>query len=139
MRFDDADNDIEALRLESARRRQHGVGFADARRFVLVDVEDNDVFYWLQSVDDPSLAFLCAVPWAFFPDYSPVVPDDDQESLELETAEDAMVLTILTVHREAKQITANLLGPLVVNQNTRIGRQVVLLGDDYSVQEPLSA
>lgn len=114
-------------------------GFTDAHRFVLVEVEGNEVFYWLQSVDDPSLAFLCAVPWSFFPDYEPLVPDDDQASLELEQAEDAMVLTILTVNREINEITANLLGPLVVNQKTRVGRQVVLIGDDYPVQALLSA
>jgi flagellar assembly factor FliW len=114
-------------------------GFAEAHRFVLVDVADNEWFFWLQSADDPSLAFLCANPWPFFPDYAPVVPDDDQSALELETAEDAMVLTIVTVHREEESITANLLGPVVVNQRTRVGRQVVLFGDEYPVQAPLVA
>ena len=114
-------------------------GFADAHRFVLVDVKDNDVYFWLQSVDDPSLAFLCANPWPFYPDYAPEVPDDDQTALELESAEDAMVLCILTVHREENRITANLLGPIVVNQRTRVGRQVVLFGDQYPVQAPLVA
>lgn len=114
-------------------------GFAEAHRFVLVDVSDDDTFYWLQSVDQPSLAFLCAVPWGFFPDYEPLVPDDDQEALELTDAGDAMVLSILTVHREDRRITANLLGPVVVNQKTRVGRQVVLRDDDLSVQAELSA
>ena len=114
-------------------------GFAEAHGFVLVDVTDNEEFYWLQSADDPSLAFLCANPWPFYPDYAPEVPDDDQSALELDTAEDAMVLTILTVHREENLVTANLLGPVVVNQRTRMGRQVVLFGDEYPVQAPLVA
>ena len=114
-------------------------GFADAHRFILVDVPDNEWFFWLQSADDPTLAFLCANPWPFFPDYAPVVPDDDQAALELETAEDAMVLTIVTVHREDSTITANLLGPVVVNQRTRVGRQVVLFSDEYPVQAPFAA
>ena len=114
-------------------------GFAEAHGFVLVDVKDNETFYWLQSTEDPALAFLCAIPWPFFPDYAPEVPDDDQTALELETAEDAMVLTILTVHREQNSITANLLGPVVVNQRTRVGRQVVLFSDEYPVQAPLVA
>lgn len=114
-------------------------GFADARSFTLVDGRDEGVFYWLQSLEDPALAFLCAVPWAFFPDYAPELSDDDQEALGLESEGDAMVLNILSVHREEQTITANLLGPIVVNQHTRRGRQVVLAGDDYSVQAPLSA
>ena len=114
-------------------------GFADARQFTLVDGRDEGVLYWLQSMEDPALAFLCAVPWVFFPDYAPELSDDDQEALGLEKADDAMVLSILSVHREQQSITANLLGPIVVNQLTRQGRQVVLTGDDYPVQAQLSA
>lgn len=112
-------------------------GFPDSHQYVLVDISNDDTFYWLQSVDDPALAFLCAVPWPFFPDYAPEVSDDDQSALALDKAEDAMVLCILTVQREERAITANLLGPVVVNQNTRVGRQVVLMGDEYPVQAPL--
>lgn len=114
-------------------------GFPEARRFVLVEVPDSEVYFWLQSADDPSLAFLCAIPWPFFPDYAPVVPDDDQEALDLTREEDAMVLCMLTVHREEKTITANLLGPVVVNMESRVGRQVVLHSDDYPVQAPLAS
>jgi flagellar assembly factor FliW len=114
-------------------------GFAEAHRFVLVEVPDSDVYFWLQSVDDPALAFLCAIPWGFFPDYAPEVPDEDQEALALTREEDAMVLCMLTVHREEQSITANLLGPVVVNMQTRVGRQVVLYSDEYPVQAPLAS
>lgn len=114
-------------------------GFPDARRFALVDGRDTGVFYWLQSVDDAALAFLCAVPWAFFPDYALDLSDDEEAALELASADQAMVLSILTVHREEQRITANLLGPVVVNQVTRTGRQVVLAGADDLLQVPLPA
>ena len=35
-------------------------------------------------------------------------------------------------------ITANLLGPIVVNTRTRVARQVVLAGNDWTTKEPLS-
>lgn len=114
-------------------------GFPGSHGFVLVEVPDSEVYFWLQSVEDPALAFLCAIPWEFFPDYAPEVPDDDQEMLDLTSEEDAMVLCLLTVHREEETITANLLGPLVINQVTRVGRQVVLYGDEYPVQAPLAS
>ena len=114
-------------------------GFREARRFVMVEVPENDVFFWLQSLDDPSLAFLCTVPWPFFPDYEPELPETDQEALELTEASDAMVLCLLTVRREEQEVTANLLGPLVVNQRTRTGRQVVLADSTWPLRAPLSA
>ena len=114
-------------------------GFPEAYTFVLVNVPDSDVYFWIQSLDDPALAFLCAIPWEFFPDYAPEVPDDEQEMLGLTSEDDAMVLCLLTVQREDETITANLLGPLVINQQTRLGRQVVLYGDEYPVQAPLAS
>lgn len=115
-------------------------GFPDDRRFALVDARDgDDVFYWLQSLDDPAVAFLAAVPWLFFPDYEPELPEADQALLGLERAADALVLCLLTVHRDQQTITANLLGPVIVNQQTRHGRQVVLAESRWPVQAPLAA
>ena len=114
-------------------------GFPGATKFALIDVHGNEAFLWLQSLEDPSLAFLSTVPWPFFPDYEPEVPDSEQQLLELTDASDAMVLCLLTIRREEGEVTANLLGPLVVNQRTRIGRQVVLADSDYPLRAPLVA
>ena len=114
-------------------------GFPAAKQFTLVEVEGNEAFLWLQSIDDPALAFLTTVPWPFFPDYEPELPDLDQELLALEDAGDALVLCLLTVRRDAREVTANLLGPLVVNQRTRTGRQVVLAESGLPVRAPLVA
>lgn len=115
------------------------LGFQGAQRFAMVEGDDNGTYYWLQSVDDPSLAFLSVVPWAFFPDYAIELGDTDEQSLGLTSAADALVLCLLTVHRESGQITANLLGPLVVNASSRVGRQLVLADSGYPVKAPLVA
>lgn len=114
-------------------------GFPDAHQFALIDVADNDVVYWLQCLDDPGLAFMAAVPWPFFPDYEPEIDDDSQAALGLTDAADAMVLCLLTVHREQQQVTANLLGPVVVNHHTRIGAQIVLDDSELTTDAPLAA
>jgi len=114
-------------------------GFPNARRFTMVEVPESDAFFWLQSLDDPSLAFLAAVPWPFFPNYEPELSEPDQEALELTAAGDALVLCLLTVHREERNVTANLLGPVIVNERTRVGRQVVLAESSWPVRAPLQA
>ena len=113
------------------------LGFPDARRFALVDAGDDGTYFWLQSLDDPRLAFLSAVPWAFFPDYEPELSNTDQEDLGIDDPSHALVLCLLTFTDEA--VTANLLGPLVVNGVTRAGRQIVLGDSDYSARVPLAA
>lgn len=115
------------------------LGFPGSRRYALIDSHDSGIYYWLQSVDDPALAFLSVVPWPFFPDYEPELAPGEQDALGLESADDAIVLCLLTVHREQDRITANLLGPLVVNTRSRTGRQVVLAESGYPVRAPLTA
>jgi flagellar assembly factor FliW len=128
----------------------HGLlGFDHMRRFALVDTHDSGLYYWLQSLDDPGLAFLTAVPWPFFPDYEFELPDADRDALGLvepadSSAGDAptMVLCLLTIDHGAddqRDITANLLGPLVINSATRVGRQVVLVDGDFTTRAPLLA
>ena len=128
----------------------HGLlGFDDMRRFALVDTHNSGLYFWLQSLDDPGLAFLTAVPWPFFPEYEFELPDADRDALGLvEPAHDSdddaptMVLCLLTVDHgvdDQRDITANLLGPLVINTASRVGRQVVLVDGDFTTRAPLLA
>jgi flagellar assembly factor FliW len=113
------------------------LGFPEARRFALVDAGDDGTYFWLQSLDDPQLAFLAAVPWAFFPDYEPELSLSDQEALGIADPSEVLVFCLLTITDEA--VTANLLGPLVVNATSRHGRQIVLDDSNYSARVPLAA
>ena len=105
------------------------MGFAMVTRAIAVPVNDDGLFWWLQAVDDPALAFLAVVPWAFFADYEPVLPADVQERLGLDEVDDALVYCLVTIHDDPRRFTANLLGPVVVNRRRRLGRQVVLDAD----------
>ncbi len=118
------------------------MGVPGSERVVLVEIEDDDHYFWLQSADEPDLAFLATRPWDFFPDYELDVPDDVQRDLDLDDPADCEVFVVLTVQREGDEaigLTANLLGPIVMNATNRTGRQVVLNNSDYTTKEPLAA
>lgn len=105
------------------------LGFVQMTSMVLLPVDQDGMFFWLQAAEKPDLAFLALVPWAMFPEYDLVLNEVDQEALDLHDAADALVLCLLTSHDDPPRFTANLLGPVVVNQRTRRGRQVVLDAD----------
>jgi flagellar assembly factor FliW len=48
-----------------------------------------------------------------------------------------LLLAILTVGEETADITANLLGPVVVNQKNNEAIQAVLAGQDFELRQPL--
>lgn len=116
----------------------HGLyGFEDQQRFILLPHDDDGVFHWLQAVDDPELAMIVTNPFTFFPDYELVLPDENVTALKARKASDLSVLAILTVQPQSKQVTANLLGPVLINAAARIGMQFALDTDNYATREPL--
>ena len=112
-------------------------GFPELEQFVLIDLREDGAFQELRSVEDPDIAMIVTVPWLFFPDYAPVLSDTEQEELELESADDAVLFVPVTFDSATRQVSLNLLGPFVVNSRTRRGRQLVLTGSDYSVRTPI--
>jgi flagellar assembly factor FliW len=114
------------------------LGFPGDTRFVMVEIEGGESYRWLQSTDDPGLSFLTVIPWPFFPDYEPEVDDQTQQELGLKSAEDAIVLCVVTVREhDPRPITANLMGPLIINSISRVGRQVVLADSGYETRAAL--
>ena len=117
-------------------------GFPDVRRFVLVRLGDElspfSVLRSVDSPDDPSgVEFVVTHPGLFFPDYAPEIDDDTAGRLELESADDALLLVIVTVADPVATSTANLLGPIVVNRHTRRAAQAVLATSGYELRAPL--
>lgn len=112
-------------------------GFPGFTRALLIEVDDNPDYYWLQSIEDGDLAFLTVVPWSFFADYELVLNDDDQEAIGLDDAGDAFICCLLSVDREANTFTANLRAPIVVNVAANRARQVILPDERLPLQAPL--
>ena len=115
-------------------------GFPDARAFQLEPIEgQGGVLSILHSGDQEGLEFVVALPEAFFPDYAPELDDTTAERLGLESAEDAVVLVILTVAERIEQTTANLMAPVVINRHTGEAVQALLVTSGYDIRTPLVA
>ena len=104
------------------------IGFADYKRAELVYLPDHLPFLWmkLHSATD-ELHFIVIEPGGIVPGYEPEIFDGDAEQLDLRSPAEAMILNIVTLKRQNPvEATANLVGPVVVNRRTRIGRQLVI-------------
>lgn len=113
-------------------------GLPALTRYRLTGLEDTGVLFTLQA-EDADVQLLLAAPWAFFPDYAPVLSDEDVDLLGLTSAEDALLFVVLTTGETAAGSTANLLAPVVVNQHDGRAVQVLLTGTELPVRAPLAA
>jgi flagellar assembly factor FliW len=112
-------------------------GFASHRRFVAINLEGQERFVWLQSLDDLSVALPTADPWAIFDDYAPHLPYYATSSLDIQRPEDFVALCVVVVSPGASEMTMNLLAPIIINLRTRLARQVMLETGGYSVRAPI--
>jgi len=112
-------------------------GFPGFERFILIERPETAPFCWFQSVDQPNLNLVIMSPFFFKPDYEP----------ELETIieirnwhgvenKELQVFVVVNISGEGndKKITANLMGPIVVNQRTKEAVQFVFSNSTYSHQ-----
>ncbi len=115
--------------------REGLIGFEHCKRYVVVRHDDNSTFRWLQSIDEPSLAFLVVQPIEVRPDYAPTISDGDARELGVTKETSTLLFVIVTVPRTSpRDMTVNMLGPVVINSVTRQGKQVIVQDDHYGTR-----
>ena len=109
------------------------LGFPESSRFILKAHSPKSPFMWLQSLDNPQLAFVVLPAALTGLDYQPEIPRQIlKELLITSDKDDRDILLILTIPKNKPQeMTANLLGPIVLNSSKRLAVQVVLDPQKY--------
>lgn len=118
-------------------------GLEECKRFTMIEVDSNpQVFAFLQSLDHPEVAFSITTPDMLGLHYEFTLTEDEQQLLQATKAEDVAVMLILRAddspHRRQSDlpVRANLMAPLVINAQSRIGIQKVIakLGCDVTLR-----
>jgi len=103
------------------------IGFGAYKRAELLYLPDHLPFLWMNLHGAETLHFIVIEPGGIVPGYEPELFDEDALQLDLHSPSEAMILNIVTLKRQQPvEATVNLIGPLVVNRRTRIGRQLVI-------------
>jgi len=111
------------------------LGFSSFRRFILLQPDQDAVFFWLQSVEAPELAFVVTDPSVWAADYEVPIRQDQMRELGIDAIDDAQVLVI--VNKRNHTLTCNLQGPLVINTKVMKGQQIVLADRKWSTRHEL--
>jgi flagellar assembly factor FliW len=115
-------------------------GFPNQKQFVIVEHRKDSPFQWYQSVEEPSLAFVITDPHLFKPDYSVDLTRILRElSWDPDTKRDQLQLYVIVKipAGSPEKMTANLMGPILLNTANGEAAQVVLADGIYSHNTPL--
>lgn len=114
----------------------HGlIGIKEYQKFVLKELPGHEHFFLLQSVDDKDFGLVITNPFWFIPEYQ--FDLDDAYSEQLGDKTNLEVFVTITLGSTADDITANLMGPVVLNRNVGIGFQVLVSNKNYTTRYKL--
>ncbi|APG27348.1 flagellar assembly protein FliW [Syntrophotalea acetylenivorans] len=112
------------------------IGFEHLRDFIVMPNEKEGPLFWIQSIDDPQIAFVLTDPTNFFLEYR-VKPDQREcQKLGIQSQDDCFCLSVVTVPTDRK-ITLNLAAPILFSPSTNRALQVILENSSHSARTPL--
>lgn len=114
------------------------IGFPKLRQYVLLDYDEP--FSWLQSVEDPDLAFVVVSGAEFGENYTQAIPfPKGDENLDLKDDDEIAIVNVVSVRSDPAETTVNLKAPLIVNLRNRYAIQLVMDNPELSTRHPLWA
>ncbi len=113
-------------------------GFEDHHDYALLD-STTPPFYWLQSLEDPELAFILINPYIVVQEYVLDVSEDDLRAVDSEDGADLLVFAIVTIPADRSQISCNLQGPVLINRRARLARQAISLDQRWEIKHYLTS
>ena len=108
------------------------IGFPDSHNYTLLyDSEkgDDSVISWLQSLDEPKLAFPVIDPLKVCPDYDPRIDEELLQPLGELTEDNLLVLVTITVPSNVEEMTINLKAPIIINADLKKASQLIIEDD----------
>ena len=111
-------------------------GFENARKFIIMSVPEHQPFHWMECVDEGNtIRFAIINPLSFRPDYQPKIKKEELAALEIKDPKELLLYVIVTLRTPLMESTANLMGPLFINIREKMGKQIIIENDAYSLRE----
>ena len=98
------------------------IGFEELKKFLLIN-NNNGLFLWLTSVEEPEIVFPLFALDVLYNNYP---KEQDYEAFG-----------IVKLDREPENITVNLKSPVYINEKTRSGSQKIIDAENYPINSKL--
>lgn len=112
-------------------------GFDDYRSFILIPLEEDVPFSYLQSLDNSELSFLVTSPYYFYQNYEVVLSESLREELQIVSEDQVVIVSIVSIQNSLEDATINLLAPIIINLHTLLGKQIILHDSSYTTKHRL--
>jgi len=112
-------------------------GFENCTKFILFNLEDDELFSILHSIEDTSLGFVLVSPFQIMKDYEFELVEDKRKELQIQSEEELIVMNTVSINSNLEKITTNLKAPIIINRKGKLGEQIILSNEKYSLKHPV--
>ena len=113
-------------------------GFESETAFLLLPFAGSEGnLLCFQSVQTPSLAFVAMDPFALYPEYTPVLSEEELGFMGAKESQELCYYVLCAVREPVSESTVNLRCPVVIHPQRRTAVQVILEGTDYHMRHRL--
>ncbi len=117
---------------------QNGLpGLEDEHEFVLLPIEGNNTFQVMQSTTTPIVALIVSNPYVLTENYTIEIDDPTINLLNIQSQEDLMVLSVMSLKQPFEMSTLNLQAPLIFNTSNHKAKQMILNDSTYQSRHPI--
>ena len=111
-------------------------GFKELTKYIIIE-DPEETFVYLQSIEDESLSFVTMNPYILKKDYSINIKQSYIDSLGAGKTEDLLVTVIANVQDKFEDSTVNLVAPIIIQSETKLGMQVILEETEYTTKHKI--
>lgn len=108
-------------------------GFEEQKSFIIIPSGDIEFpFNTLHSIENENLAFVVTDPFLFVENYDFELSQSDASYLKISGEDDLekiLALVIVTIPENVENTTINIMAPLIINNEEKLGKQILL--DEY--------
>lgn len=113
------------------------IGLEEYKNYTIEEIEENECFKILKSKDDKDFSLIITSPFYVDDKYEIDLSDEVIERLKIESQKDVLVYTTVTLNSTMEKSTTNFRAPIIINNNNKLGEQVILNKDEYMIKQPL--
>lgn len=112
-------------------------GLEDFRDFIILEVGETKPIYWLQSIEDKHISLPVIITFEILDDYNIDIRDNDLEDLQFESKNDLLIMNVVVIPQDIKDMTVNLAAPIIINAKHGIAKQIIIDAGELSIRHPI--
>ena len=108
-------------------------GFEGVREFELIQRDPGNPFMWLRATSG-EVCFVVMDPRLVDPEYDFDLPEEAMKKLDASKNSQFVVLSIVVLPKDLKDMTINLKSPVVINTENRHAMQFIIDDERYQIR-----